>query len=309
MTLRVLGSLLLLAAAAASTEVQLGANASLGGKPIFPADSAWNLDIRHVPVDPKSTAYITSMGADAPLHADFGASWRGRPFGIPYVVVSGNTPRVPVLFEYGAESDRVFYPIPANPPIEGGDASDGDRHMLVIDRDNWMLYELYGARRKGGTWTAGSGAVWDMNRNDRRPEGWTSADAAGLPILPGLVRYDEVVEQKEIRHALRFTARQTQRAYVWPASHWASRDGDVDLPPMGIRVRLKAGVDIAGYPRSAQVILQALKRYGMILADNGESWFVSGAPDARWNDTELQSLKRMSGKDFEVILTGSIVAP
>jgi hypothetical protein len=299
----------LLLAAAAAPEVKLGPNGSLAGRPIFAPDSAWNTDIRHLPVDPSSDAYLASIGADAPLHPDFGPSYRGRPYGIPYLVVPGGTPRVPVLFQYAAESDRVLYPIPPDPPIEGGDESDGDRHLVIVDRDSWTLYELFGARRKGQVWTAGAGAVWDMTRNHVRTEGWTSADAAGLPILPGLIRYDEVAEQKEIRHALRFTARKTRRGYVWPASHFASRETSESLPPMGARVRLKAGVNISSFPPGAQVILQAMKRYGMILADNGGNWFLSGTADKRWNEAELQSLGRIKGKDFEFVLTGSVVAP
>jgi len=300
---------MLFLAATTTPEVKLGTNASLGGKRVFAADSVWNVDISQVPVDPRSSAYIAAIGPGAPLHPDFGGTWQGLPVGLPYVVVAGETPRVPVLFKYWQESDRVLYPIPRNPPIEGGEKSTGDRHLIVIDRDNWTLYEMSQAALTGGAWTAEAGAVWDMTRNHTRPEGWTSADAAGLPIFPGLVRYDEVAEQKEIRHALRFTARKTRRAYVWPASHWASRETDPSLPPMGLRVRLKATHDITRYPPATQVILRALQRYGMILADNGSNWFLSGVADPRWSDSDLAPLKRVKGDDFEVILTGNVVTP
>ncbi|MDX2120559.1 MAG: hypothetical protein SF070_05760, partial [Gemmatimonadota bacterium] len=198
------------------------------------------------------------------------------------------------------------YPIPGNAPIEGGKNSSGDRHVLVVDRDNWMLYELFAASKKGSGWKAGSGAVFDLSSNVLRPAGWTSADAAGLPIFPGLVRYDEVVELGEIRHALRFTASRTRRAYVPPARHYASDLTDPDLPPMGMRVRLKAGFDQAGYPPQAQVILTGLKTYGMILADNGSDWYLSGAPDARWDDDQLNALKQLRGADFEVVQMGPV---
>jgi hypothetical protein len=241
------------------------------------------------------------------LHPDFGADYDGGPFGIPYIVIDSATPAVPVRFDYADESDPGPYPIPHNAPIEGGSGSSGDRHVLVIDRDRWILYELFAAYPLGNSWQAGSGAVFDLGSNALRPAGWTSADAAGLPIFPGLVRYDEVVEQAEIRHALRFTAQRTRRGYVVPARHFASSDTSSTRPPMGMRVRLKAAVDISGYPASAQVVLTALKTYGMILADNGGNWFVSGAPDARWNDAELNTLKRIRGSDFEVVQMGTVV--
>jgi hypothetical protein len=296
-------------APSANGEVQLGANASLGGKRAFPDDNSWNLDISHVPVDPNSDTYIASIGAYANLHPDFGTVYQGAPLGIPYVVVPGDQPRVPVTFEYADESDHCLYPIPEDPPIEGGADSDGDRHVLIIDRDNWKLYELFAARREDDHWLAGAGAVFDLKSNDLRPAGWTSADAAGLPIFPGLVRYDEVVEQKEIRHALRFTAKKTRRGYIYPARHFASKAEEEQLPPMGLRVRLKASYDISKFPPSAQVVLQALKKYGMFLADNGGNWYISGAPDPRWSDKDLATLKRVRGKDFEVIRIGNIVTP
>ncbi len=289
--------------AAAGGQIQLGANAPLGGKRPFPADNAWNRDISKEPVDPDSDALIAAIGANKPLHPDFGTVYEGKPMGIPYVVVPGDQPKMPVRFEYADESDRRPYPIPPNPPIEAG----GDRHILMVDRDNWKLYELFAAELEGQGWKAGSGAIFDLNTGKDRPAGWTSTDAAGLPIFPGLVRYDEVMEQGVIRHALRFTVRQTRRAYVHPARHWASRSKDPALPPMGMRVRLKSGYDISRYPKSAQVILTALKTYGMLLADNGSDWFLSGSPHPKWPDQELNALKRVRGSDFEVVRMDKIV--
>jgi len=262
----------------------LGPGAGLDGRRPFPDDNPWNTPIDQADVDPGSAALIASIGAGTTLHPDFGANYLGGPFGIPYVVVSGATPAVAVSFDYDDESDPGPYPIPRNAPIEGGAASGGDRHVLVIDRDSWRLYELFAAYPVSGAnaWTAGAGAAFDLGSNALRPAGWTSADAAGLPIFPGLVRYDEVVERGEIRHALRFTVRDSRRAYVHPARHWASADTSSALPPMGMRVRLKASYDITGFPPSARVILQALKTYGMFVADNGSDWFLSGAPDSRW---------------------------
>jgi hypothetical protein len=254
---------------------------------------------------------IAAIGLNKGLHPDFGAHYNGGPFGIPYVVVSGSTPGVNVSFDYADESDPGPYPIPRDAPIEGGVSSGGDRHVLVIDRDHWTLYELFAAYPVSGSndWTAGSGAIFDLGSNALRPDGWTSADAAGLPIFPGLVRYDEVVEQGVIRHALRFTVDTTRRAYVYPARHYASFDTSSARPPMGMRVRLKASFDISGFPPSARVVLQALKTYGMMVADNGGDWFVSGVPDARWSDTELNTLKQVQGSNFEVVEMGAIVTP
>jgi hypothetical protein len=210
-----------------------------------------------------------------------------------------------VSFGYADESDPGPYPIPGDAPIEGGASGSGDRHVLVLDRDNRRLYELFDAHPGSGAWTAGSGAAFDLTSNALRPAGWTSADAAGLPIFPGLVRYDEVAAG-EIRHALRFTVRRTRRAYVYPARHWASSSTNDSLPPMGMRVRLKASFDASGYPVQARVILQALKTYGMIVADNGSDWFISGSSDPRWGDDQLNSLKQLRGRDFEVVRMGAI---
>jgi len=291
---------------------ELGAGASLHGKQVFPYDNAWNQDISNSPVDPNSANIIAGIGLNANLHPDFGTVWDGAPNGIPYVVVAGNQTPVPINFTaFGSQSDPGPYPVPANAPIEGGPSGTGDRHVLVIDRDNWKLYEMYRAfpLNNGASWNCDSGAIFDLNSNALRPAGWTSADAAGLPIFPGLVRYDEVFEQQEIRHAIRFTAQTTRKAYVLPARHWASTNTSVDRPPMGMRVRLKASVDISGYSPSMQVILRALKKYGMILADNGSNWFISGAPDPRWDDDDLNTLKQIKGSNFEVVKMDNIVTP
>ncbi len=286
----------------------LGAGADMKGYRPFPNDNPWNTPIDTEPVDPNSATLISNIGRDRSLHPDFGADWNGQPFGIPYMVVPGSQARVPMSFYYPDESDPGSYPFPPTAPIEGGASATGDRHVLVIDRDGLKLYETFDSRpRNGGaSWECGAGAIFDMTSNALRPKGWTSADAAGLPIFPGLVRYDEVVLRGEIRHALRFTVSRTRRAYVHPARHFASSSTDPNLPPMGMRVRLKASYDISSYPPSAQVVLRALKTYGMIVADNGSDWFLSGAPDARWNDAELNTLKSVRGRDFEVVRMGQI---
>lgn len=304
--LPVLRPLAALAAQEAAAEGGLGPGASLGGRRFFPDDNPWNWDISGAPVDPSSPQLIASIGLDRTLHPDFGTFWDGGPIGIPYVVVPGDQPRVPVSFEYADESDPGPYPVPPDPPIEGG----SDRHILIVDRDNWVLYELFDAWPEdgGARWRAGSGAIFDLSSNALRPAGWTSADAAGLPILPGLVRYDEVMEQGEIRHALRFTARRTRRAYVPPATHWASRIADPNVPPMGMRVRLRADFDVSPFPEPVQVVLRAMQTYGMFLADNGSDWFVSGAHDPRWDDGVLRAVKRVRGREFEVVQMEGLVA-
>jgi hypothetical protein len=288
----------------------LGAGASLHGRRVFPVDNPWNQDISNAPVDPNSANLIASIGRDISVHPDFGTVWAGAPNGIPYVVVSGSQQPVTITYtNYGNESDPGPYPVPPGAPIEGGPNGDGDRHVIVVDRDNWMLYELFSAYpvNGGASWKAASGAIFNLNSNQLRPAGWTSADAAGLPIFPGLVRYDEVFEQREITHALRFTADFTRRAYVYPARHFASDDTNPNLPPMGMRVRLKASFNISGFSPAMQVILKALKKYGMILADNGSSWYISGAPDPRWDDDELHTLGAIQGSDFEVVRMGTII--
>jgi hypothetical protein len=228
--------------------------------------------------------------------------------GYPYVVVSGTQPKVPIRFvNFGDESDPGPYPIPLDAPVEGEYKDDGDRHLIVVDRDHWKLYELFRAFREGDGWRADSGATFDLNSNKLRAAGWTSATAAGLPLLPGLARYDEVVEQKAIQHALAFTCKRTRRAYVHPARHFASKSKDPSLPPMGMRVRLKADVDISGFHRSAQVVLTALKEYGMMLIDNGADWYLLGTHHPRWNDREINTLKKIKGHDFEVVRMKEIV--
>jgi hypothetical protein len=286
----------------------LGSGASLNGRRPFPAENPWNADVSGARVDPRSATLIASCGSGN-LHPDFGTVWQGAPNGIPYVVVGSNQPRVPVTFDYADESDPGPYPIPADAPVEGGSSGTGDRHVLVLDRDAWKLYELFDAHSQDGgrRWHAGSGAVFDLSSNALRPAGWTSADAAGLPILPGLVRYDEAVERGEIRHALRFTCPRTRRAYVAPARHWASSSTDPNLPPMGMRVRLRASYDVSTFPPEVRVILNAMKRHGMLLADNGSAWYVSGAPDPRWSDDRLATLARVPGSAFEVIEMGTVV--
>ena len=237
--------------------------------------------------------------------------WDGAPNGIPYVLVGGTQAKVPVSFDYADESDPGPYPIPPNAPIEGGATSTGDRHVIVIDTLAWKLYEMWDSHPlNGGTsWHAGSGATWDLSSNALRPAGWTSADAAGLPIFPGLVRYDEAVLKGAIKHALRFTCPTTRKAYVYPARHWASSQTSSVYPPMGMRVRLKANVDISTFPAEVRVILTALKQYGMFLADNGSGFFISGAPDPRWSDSNLATLGRLTGANFEVVQMGPIVTP
>ena len=293
--------------AAKNAPVRARRHAKWGAVDIFPSDNPWNQRIDQRPVHPLSGQYLKSVGLAKPLHPDFGTIWNGAPSGIPFVVVGPDQPRVPVRFEYPDESDPGPYPLPLDAPIEGGPESEGDRHILVIDAAAKKLYETFSTHREGTGYRAGSGAVFDLTSNKLRPAGWTSADAAGLPIFPGLVRYDEVMEQGEIPHALRFTVRQTQRAYISPATHWASRSQDPHLPPMGLRVRLKADFNLSRFPKAAQVVLRCLQRYGMLLADNGGDWFISGAPDPRWDDEALSTIKRVKGSDLEVVQTGETV--
>jgi hypothetical protein len=299
-SLALAGACILLLGGGSAQALRLPAASSC---PVFPATNPWNERINALPVAADSAQLIASIGLDTGLHADFGSGlWDGAPIGIPFDVVSNATPRSHVSFEYADESDRVAYPIPKTVHIEGG----GDRHAILVDRSTCRLYELYDLRRTAsGGWTAGSGATWSLRSNRLRPAGWTSADAAGLPIFPGLARYDEVA-RGVVDHALRFTAERTRRAYVYPARHFASDSNDPSLPPMGLRVRLKASVDISGFPRQARIVLQALKTYGMILADNGSSWYVSGAPDPRWSNDQLHALGRITGADFEVVDTSSL---
>ena len=281
---------------------------TIAGCPIFPADNVWNTPIDHLPVDSNSSVYITSIGATTGIHPDFGTIWGGAPIGITYNIVPGTQPKVSITFDYADESDPGPYPIPPGAEIEGGYASSGDRHILVLDKDNCILYEtFYTWPQMDGSWQAGSGAVYDLHSNALRPRGWTSADAAGLPILPGIVRYDEVAAG-EITHALRFTIQHTRKAFIWPARHYASSLTSTNYPPMGQRFRLKASFDISGFSAEVQVILRALKKYGMILADNGSNWYISGVPDSRWNDdTLVGELRLVKGSDFEAVDESSLM--
>ncbi len=269
--------------------------------PVFPKSNPWNQRVDSRPVAANSAQIVDSIGAGTGLHADFGSGlWDGAPIGIPITVVGRRQPKSRVSFEYANESDRGPYPIPRNVKIEGGRSSTGDRHALIVDRSSCRLYELYALYPKGRGWRAGSGAIWSMRSNKLRPAGWTSADAAGLPILPGLARYEEV-KRGVIDHALRFTVERTRRAYVFPARHFASDSNDASLPAMGLRLRLKASFDVSGFPRQARIGLVALKRYGMLVADNGSSWYITGAPDPRWSNDQLHTLGRVQGSDFEVV--------
>jgi hypothetical protein len=269
--------------------------------PAFPKSNPWNQRVDSRPVAANSAQIVDSIGAGTGLHADFGSGlWEGAPIGIPITVVGRKQPKRRVSFEYADESDRGPYPIPRNVKIEGGRSSTGDRHALIVDRSSCHLYELYALYPKGRSWRAGSGAIWSLRSNRLRPAGWTSSDAAGLPIFPGLARYDEV-KRGVIDHALRFTVQRTRRAYVFPARHFASDSTDASLPPMGLRLRLKASFDVTGFPRQARIVLVALKRYGMLVADNGSSWYISGAPDPHWSNDQLHTLSRVKGSDFEVV--------
>lgn len=280
--------------------------------PIFPADNHWNLEVDELPVLDDSDAIIANIGADQGLHMDFGSGlYEGAKIGIPYNVVPRDQPKVRIRFTaYGDESDPGPYPVPPDAKIEGGRQSDGDRHVIVVDRGRCRLYELYRAFpvNGGASWKAESGATWDLNSNALRPKGWTSADAAGLPILPGLARYDEVAAGV-IDHALRFTVSRTRSEFIYPARHFASDSDNPDLPAMGQRLRLKADFDISGYSDQARVILQALKTYGMIVADNGSDWFISGAPNGNWDNDVLHELDDVLGSNFEVVDTSQLPKP
>jgi hypothetical protein len=263
----------------------------------------WNKPVHRLPVQKNSATIVRSIGASLHVHADFGSGlWDGGPIGIPITVVGGSQPTSWVDFHYDEESDPGPYPIPGDVKIEGGPDADGDRHAVIVDRDSCTLYELFDL---WPAWEAGSGAIWNLRSNALRPRGWTSADAAGLPILPGLARYDEVA-RGVIDHALRFTVRRSRRAYVYPARHFASSSTSPALPPMGQRLRLRANFPVAGFPPQARVILRALKRYGMIVADNGSSWYISGAPDPRWSNDQLHTLHRVRGSDFRVVNTSKL---
>jgi hypothetical protein len=278
---------------------------------IFPRSSQWNQRVDKLPVLSNSNAMVAAVGASSSSHADFGSGlYNGGPIGIPYTTVSKRQKRVHVSFDYSDESDRGPYPIPPNVPIEGGRNADGDRHAIVVDRSRCRLFELFDAHplNGGSSWHAGSGAIWSLRSNHLRPRGWTSADAAGLPILPGLARYDEARRGK-IDHALRITVPRTRKAFIYPARHFASSDTDPNLPAMGQRVRLKRSFDVSRFPRQSRVVLRALQRYGALVADNGSAWYVSGAPNRGWNNDDLHSFGRIKGSDFEFVDTSSLKRP
>ena len=280
---------------------------SIGACTILPADNIWNTPVDTMPVSANSATYITTIGPAAPVHADFGSgTWNGGPIGIPFLKLPGTQPKLTAAFLYWDESDPGPYAIPLTAPIEGGSSSTGDRHAISVDVDNCILYELYRAFPQTTDWKADSGAIYNLKSNALRPSTWTSADAAGLPIMPGLARYDEVAAG-EIRHALRFTVPQTLRAFVWPARHYASSLTDPRYPPMGQRFRLKASFDISPFPADVQVILRALKKYGLILADNGSPWYISGEPDSRWNNDNLSLMRNISGSAFEAVDVSSLM--
>lgn len=301
--IRSIGVFLILLAAAGCVQA-----ATISGVQIFPPDHVWNVPADNLPVDSRSAAYVSTIGTTKYLHPDFGSGlYEGAPIGIPYNSVDNSVTKKTVTFEYDDESDPGPYPIPANPLIEGGGGSEGDRHILMVHTGEKKLYELYAAEKQpDGSWTAGSGAIFDLTGYGLRTDGWTSADAAGLAITPGLVRYEEV-DAGEITHAIRFTAPQTQKAYIWPARHYASDRTGLQYPPMGQRFRLKASFDTSGYPPQARVVLEALKKYGMILSDNGGAWYISGAPDDRWDNDDLHTLQQVKGSDFEAVDESSLM--
>lgn len=284
-----------------------GAQQLIGGCPVLPSDNVWNTPIDTLPVRSDSATLVNTIGAGTGLHPDFGAGqWAGGPIGIPFITVPGSQTKYPASFMYAGDSDPGPYAVPLNAPIEGGSGSTGDRHAIAIDKDNCILYELYLAYPDATGWSAGSGAIFDLKSNALRTAGWTSADAAGLPIVPGLVNYDEVASG-EIKHAIRFTVPQTRKEYVWPARHYASSLTGTQYPRMGERFRLKASFDISPYPADVQVILRAMKKYGIILADNGSAWYISGAPDERWNNDNLSLLSGVKGSNFEAIDESSLM--
>lgn len=283
-----------------------GKQPQLAGCQVFPANNIWNVPVDSLPLDPNSATWVATIGSTGVLHPDWGPRATD---GIPFVAVPGAQPKAAIKFSYSDESDPGPYPIPPDAPIEGGASGQGDRHVLVLDKDNCLLYEVFSSYRQAdGSWTAGSGAIFDLKTNGLRPTGWTSADAAGLPILPGLVRYDEVAAG-EINHAIRFTVPKTQKRYIWPARHYASSLTDSSYPPMGARFRLRANFDLSGFSPASQVILRALKKYGMILADNGSAWYITGAPDSHWDiSTLVAEMRRVRGSDFEAVDSSSLMA-
>ena len=304
----VLAACALIGAGAAQGQLQSDPTSGLRQPPpsvrctVFPLNNAWNERVDSLPIAANSNAIVASIGAGTGLHPDFGSGlWQGSPIGIPITSVPAGTSLSTVSFDYADESDAGPYPIPSNVQIEGG----SDRHAILFDQRACRLYELFALQRTSAGWSAGSGAIWNLRSNALRPAGWTSADAAGLPILPGLARYDEVA-RGAINHALRFTVSRSRNTYVWPARHAASSRSDPSLPPMGLRLRLKASFDISAFSPQARIVLQALKQYGMLVADNGSNWFISGAPDPRWDNDDLSTLGRVRGSAFEVVDTASL---
>jgi hypothetical protein len=273
---------------------------TIGACPVFPANNIWNTPVDQLPVSVNSAAYVNTIGPGTTLHPDFGTVYDGAPNGIPYVTVPGTETKYPATFTYEDQSNPGPYAIPLNAPIEGGSQSTGDRHVISVDTTNCILYEMWSAYPQTASWEAGSGAIFNLKSNALRPAGWTSADAAGLPIFPGLVKYDEVLAGA-IRHAIRLTVPQTQEAYVWPARHFASSLTGTQYPPMGVRFRLRADFDISNFSATNKIILRALKKYGMMVADNGSAWYISGAPDPRWDDDDLHNLTEIIGADFEAV--------
>ncbi len=274
--------------------------------PTFPADNWWHADVSRLPVHPQSAAWLSHMDTDVDLHPDFGPSYGDGPdYGIPITVVGKKHPRSKVSFDYASESDRVGYPVGDDTKIEGGRGSDGDRHAIIVDKDRCRLYELYGTTVSGGRWHAGSGAVWSLGRNRLRPDGWTSADAAGLPILPGLLRWNEV-KKGRIDHAIRFTVPTTARAHLWPARHDAGSQSSADYPPMGARFRLSASYDASGLSPYAQHVVAAMKKYGLVLADNGSAWYFQGEQNAAWPDRLIEDLKTIPASAFTAVDTASL---
>jgi hypothetical protein len=277
------------------------AQATIGSCPVFPANNVWNAPINQLPVAGNSATLVATIGTSVTLHADFGSGlWDGGPIGIPFITVPGTQTKYPATFQYASESDPGPYAIPLTAPIEGGSSSTGDRHAIAVDTTNCILYEMWSAYPQTASWQAGSGAIFNLNANTLRPSGWTSADAAGLPVFPGLVKYDEVAAGV-IQHAIRLTVPQTLDSFVWPARHEASSLTSSIYPAMGQRFRLRASFDISSFPADVQVILQALKTYGMFVDDNGSAWFISGAPDSRWNNDDLATLSSVVGSDFEAV--------
>jgi hypothetical protein len=305
-----IGAALALLALGAAPALAVGTSRALPGTscPAFPADNYWHADISKLPVNARSAQWMAHMSPTRRLHPDFGPSYGAQPvpYGIPVTVVKGTHAKVTVRFTYASESDRVRYPLGTDTRIEGGASSTGDRHAIIVDASTCRLYETWDTRRSGTTWYAGSGATWDLRRDALRPAGWTSADAAGLPILPGLLRYDEVAAGR-VDHAVRFTTNVTDRRYVWPARHQAGSVSNPAYPPMGARFRLKASFSLTGYRRDTQVVLRAMKAYGLVLADNGSPWYFQGTSDTRWTSALLDDLKRVPASAFEAVDTSRLM--